>query len=902
MGYKNMSFFQVGQRWMSEAEPELGLGMIVQVAPKTVSVSFPGSDSSRQYGLKSCPLKRVIFEVGESVESSTGLTFTVEKIEDNGGVLTYWGQGQSLSETMLTSSIHLHHPEEKLFLGHADTPELFDLRYLTLMAKKKLATSPIRGLMGGRIGLIPHQLYIANEIGQRSIPRVLLADEVGLGKTIEAGLILHQLLVTSAIKRVLIVVPDSLAYQWFVEMLRKFGLTFTVINQESYLEEGSNPFAEKSLVITGIDFLKGAPMALSMCQQDQWDLMIVDEAHQLKWSQAEASREYEIVETLAKKINGLLLLTATPEQLGKEGHFARLKLLDPSRFADYQSYLSEEEKYKDIVLEVKQLENSQDPKDLEKLKFLMETHGTGRVFFRNTRKSLVKEFDFFPKRLLKSYPLEFSLKENLDDDGLGQAFAIRAQWLAQFLSQRPQDKVLLICKSKKKVLALEKQLKETLPNAKIALFHSDLSLMARDRQAAYFAQVDGANILLCTEIGSEGRNFEFCHHLVLFDLPRNPDVLEQRIGRLDRIGQKADISIHVPYFESSWESLLLRWYNEGLNAFMLSPKGAGLLYAKLGQELESILSSAPEYLKQKKQEFDEFVARTHSEYQKIIQMIEEGRDILIEKNSFDHDKSHTIVNQIREEEKSMRLAQFMGKVFHHFGVDEEELDDETIFIRPGDNMFVPHFPTLSSEGVSATFKRSRACQREDIEFLTWDHPMVTGVMDLVANGEFGNVTICARKKAGSAQIYIEAFFMAQCVASPKLQVDRWFAPELIRVLIDSSGSDLSDKWPKEVLDEKITAAASEIKNMIKGLPKDRLKALLAKANSLAQRKFEEVVNRNKDQMILAKDFEIKRLRELKKKNPSVRQEEIDALASQKEQLILAFDKAKINLDSFRLIV
>ena len=83
----------------------------------------------------------------------------------------------------------------------------------------------------------------------------------------------------------------------------------------------------------------------------------------------------------------------------------------------------------------------------------------------------------------------------------------------------------------------EKLLKERIASLNIGVFHSGLSFVARDRQAAYFSDPAGAQILLCTEIGSEGRNFEFAHHLVLFDLPLYPDLLEQRIGRLDRIGQ-----------------------------------------------------------------------------------------------------------------------------------------------------------------------------------------------------------------------------------------------------------------------------------------------------------------------------------------------------------------------------
>ena len=110
-------------------------------------------------------------------------------------------------------------------------------------------------------------------------------------------------------------------------------------------------------------------------------------------------------------------------------------------------------------------------------------------------------------------------------------------------------------------------------NIKLALFHESLSLIQRDRNAAWFSEPNGARILLCSEIGSEGRNFQFAHHLVLFDLPMNPELLEQRIGRLDRIGQTATIQIHIPYIENSWTHSMLRWHHEALQGIKKPLRG-----------------------------------------------------------------------------------------------------------------------------------------------------------------------------------------------------------------------------------------------------------------------------------------------------------------------------------------
>ncbi len=895
-----MSLFQVGQRWMSEAEPELGLGLVVQVAPKTVTIVFPSTTQERNYGVKSCPLKRVIFQIGEEISTIHSEKFKIEIIQDNGGVITYKGEGHSISETELSGEISFNHPEEKVFLGQSDSLDLFDLRYKTLFYKKEYLQSPVRGLMGGRMSLIPHQFYIAKEITSRSIPRVLLADEVGLGKTIEAGLILHQQIITGRVSRALIVVPDTLAYQWFVEMLRKFSLTFFVVNQETHLEEGTNPFVDKQLVITGINFLKGSPLALGFCQEASWDIMIVDEAHQLDWKLSGASAEYLIIESLAKKIEGLLLLTATPEQLGKEGHFARLRLLDPERFFDFKKFCDEGEKYLEVANKARALIESRSFEEVDKL---LETHGTGRVFFRNTRQGLVKEFDFFPKRIMHTYPLEFKkVEEELDEEGLGSAFVIRVAWLSEFLMSHLDEKVLLICQSKKKILALEKNLKESVPSLKIALFHSDLTLVARDRQAAYFSETDGAQILLCTEIGSEGRNFEFARHLVLFDLPQNPDVLEQRIGRLDRIGQKNNIFIHIPYFKNSWEELLFRWYNEGFNAFGESPKGSTVVYQELKEKLQEMLKNSAQFLGKNGKKFENFLCETQEKYSKILQTVEAGRDVLIERNSFNHDKAHITLNMICEKEESMDLERYMDKVFDHLGVDAEDLDAESVYIKPGDNMFVPSFPCLDSEGVTISYDRVKAREREDFYFITWDHPMVIGVMDLIISSKFGNVAVCSRKKQGANNIFLEAFFITECVASQKLNAHRFFPPHLIRVLIDSQNVDLTDKWPKEMLDDRIEDAPGELLNKLKTIPKERLKSLIKQAEIIAQKRFSVLKIELKEEMQNFTNRDIQRLKYLKEVNPSIRKEEIILLEKEQDELSGVLEKSTLSLDSFRLIV
>lgn len=355
--------------------------------------------------------------------------------------------------------------------------------------------------------------------------------------------------------------------------------------------------------------------------------MVVDEAHHLVWSEDAPSREYMAIEQLAERVHGVLLLTATPEQLGLESHFARLRLLDPNRFHDFGQFVEEQNNYRPVadavamLLAGNRLSNEElntlseligeqdiepllqaansdsdnaEPARKELIDMLMDRHGTSRVLFRNTRNGVKG----FPKRELHTIklPLPTQYQTAIKVSGImgarktGRArprhalpeqiyrgirrryrlwwnFDPRVEWLMGYLTAHRSQKVLVICAKAATALQLEQVLRER-EGIRAAVFHEGMSIVERDRAAAWFGEEDsGAQVLLCSEIGSEGRNFQFASNLVMFDLPFNPDLLEQRIGRLDRIGQAHDIQIHVPYLEKTAQSVLVRWFHEGLDAF-----------------------------------------------------------------------------------------------------------------------------------------------------------------------------------------------------------------------------------------------------------------------------------------------------------------------------------------------
>lgn len=420
--------FQLGQCWMSETEPELGIGFVRAEDAGAVTIEFSLSSETRRYNKKTAPLRRLEFRVGDSVQSSKGERLTIESIENRVGLYWYKEAEREICETDLSPSLKLQRPMERFLAGHWDTLAAYDLRRTTLDLRHRHLQSPARGMIGPRVRLLPHQIYVTSEIASRGFPRALLADEVGLGKTIEASWIIHRLLITGRARRILIITPASLLNQWFIELFKKFNLPFWVPESQSEEEIEAEDLTTQERVILSRESLSLLSLR-GVFDQSQWDMIIVDEAHQLSEKE---NGEYEILKSLAQKSQGLLLLTATPEQLGIEGHFARLHLIDPARFDSLERFLSEHKTYQGIVrladslvsgsrvdaesqtklktlldgkLQSKILNSPELPENRRAtLNALIDYHGTGRVYFRNSRQVVELEHCAFPSATSNAIP------------------------------------------------------------------------------------------------------------------------------------------------------------------------------------------------------------------------------------------------------------------------------------------------------------------------------------------------------------------------------------------------------------------------------------------------------------------------------------------------------------------
>lgn len=934
-----MSQFVPGQRWISNAEPELGLGTVLRVETRVIQLVYARTGTVRQYAPHSAPLTRAQFRVGDMI-TLAGKPQRVEQVELGDGLLHYQVAGARVCETALDDLQNVSKAEDRLSQGRVDRNDQFEFRHQALQRRAEARRSAAFGLLSARVDLIPHQLKVAQIAADRRPPRVLLADEVGLGKTIEAGLIIARQLASGRAGRVLVLVPETLVYQWFVELLRRFNLSFSIYDAErveaiELNADGRNPFQDDELVITDTAFIVEHPERAKQLVTANWDLLIVDEAHHLAWSPEEESPEYVLAEALAKRTPGVVLLTATPEQLGRSGHFARLRLLDPARYHDLGAFQQQTAEYARMsalataLIDAQPLgadesetlmavfgDTAQTPADDEErdrmLAALIDRHGTGRVMFRN-RRAVVGGF---PKRvpnlvMLPDDACDEALRGHLlaefQSDVEAHAHALplnyaddpRLAWLLGLLEEFPADKFLLICRSQAKVLALEEALRAR-SGVQVARFHEGMSIVQRDRNAAFFQSPEGARLLLCAEIGSEGRNFQFASQLVFWDLPLDPDLLEQRIGRLDRIGQKRDVQLHFASFRHSAQEALARWYAEGLDGFRSSPQDGRELLRRFGSELVHVAREYAAGHSAAEEALEALIRRTRETHQALGLAIQQGRDRLLELATQRGAPDALVQSAMLADDADLQRDEFLLRLFEQFGITAEELGASIHLLDP-EYLTTEAFPGFDNGPRMATFDRATALTREDVLFLRLDHPMVQGALDLLLSAETGNAAFLVDPALSPRTALLEAVFLLECVAPTKLHVDRFLPPLPLRAVVDSR---LTERPDFEASDEARRKAAelkvdlTKLRKVMNQLVPPMLKTAKAKVERLARREIEAAMLAASRSL----DGEIERLEALAKVNPGVRVEEIDAANAEKQQLQDLLPESRVRLDAVRLIV
>ncbi len=950
----------VGQRVTAELEPELGLGAVVAIIPpRWIEVTFSAVNVTRRYSAQGTPLRRLVLTPGQKIQDKKKKSHVVAKAHEVKGLFRYETEGgETVWESDLDAILADESPQTRFYAGHWAHPKTFQLREQAWKIRARSLEPEVRGLVGPRISLLPHQLSIASDIARREFPRVLLADEVGLGKTIEAGMIFSSLRALGRANRVLIVTPEALENQWLAEMHRRFNEMFSLVDEERSEEEqssqGKNAFEMNQRVICSLSFLESSPERLMEAAGEDWDLLIVDEAHRLTWHPDEPSVEWEVVRVLSEKSRGLILLTATPQHQGIETQYGLLHLVDPKRFSDFKAFEKQSKKMGELAVTADRIaKGDRDPsflgdikkcfpedKDLSKaidifglggesqelLARLVDRHGTGRVLIRNRRSRI----QGFPERRMIAHALptppeweaalakidskKLSDSELFDlsagiDEGMSRKnrtewFDARCESLLKLLNSTANEKILLICSSPERVEDLRDWLRDQ-SSIRTALFHEDMEIVERDRQAAWFAQTDGARLLLCSEIGGEGRNFQFCSHLVLFDLPLHPDTIEQRIGRLDRIGQKNIVQIHVPYHPGTPEEVLYAWYEEGLKIFSDPWNGAPLpkeMGKRLMSTLRAYLPKAPNFAERDKilQDFLEYT-RVTSEQIRVAQKASVDR--LIDINSFNEGRGTSLATKIDAIDHSADLRQFLEGAFDYFGVDSEAVDEKGILKLTAHSLtFVERIPGLSSVGeVMATFRREEALVREDLAFLNWEHPIVDGALEIILHGEVGKITAGINPDGRAPEpILLELLYVLRSTAPAALELEHDLPVQTFKVFVTITGKILKSalKVDSAALKPIPLHTAAELLKPLR----DRLPAVFEKAHQSTLEFTKPILTAAIAAWTIRQDNEVTRLRELSRVNLLITAEEITAQIRKKDAGILAIKETTARLDAIRLLV
>jgi superfamily II DNA or RNA helicase len=526
---------------------------------------------------------------------------------------------------------------------------------------------PAAALSNSRVEPKPHQVSVLIRALEKPQARLILADEVGLGKTIEAGLVLKELRARGVLRRVLILTPASLITQWVWELRSKFNEPF-VMHDTSYIRSleqkypESNPWAREPNVIASF---QSARLDAERVADAEWDLVIFDEAHHARrhWDEGEPrpTKAYELMQALRDRVGGMLLLTATPMQLHEFELYSLVELVDPGLFRDYADFQGSHAEVSRVNGLVSWLrlghgtDNERgelaayltgadappeiaqtDVSDLEGrqrvIRWLEARHRLSQALVRNRKaevggftKRVARRIPVEPtqvereleadvlayiqrqyrtmdgansaiglvlvtfRKLLASstralagalerraqrlaLPQEFETEDMTDDadaadelrrllsvaakDAAAEAAELRAlaararqiedtklieleRAMLEHFREHPDEKVLIFTQFLGTLEMIRARLAR---HFSVAVFHGGLTREEKDR--AYLGFKQRSQMLVSSEAGGEGRNFQFCHILVNYDLPWNPMKIEQRIGRLDRVGQKTNVLIY----------------------------------------------------------------------------------------------------------------------------------------------------------------------------------------------------------------------------------------------------------------------------------------------------------------------------------------------------------------------
>ena len=826
----------VGQLVWSPADPNLGIGIVTDVDAPRVHIQFFALQSERIYTTRGADpaVARYPISSGERVQLGDGEWRTVEAIEE--GQLGLWhyrlDDGSTHPEAQLMPRVRDIGAKERLATLNLAHPESVRARLFGLRLEHCGARPGHAAVVGARAMWLPHQIDVAARALAKDPVRLLLADEVGLGKTVEAALIYAGLRHEGRARRILILTPRSLCIQWLGEVYRKTHELLVFLDEERIVDAAQEHpdlscFEAYQRMVMAIEDLIENPALAEAAGEASWDLVVVDEAHHLRWSAGEGGNPgYQLVEQLAARSRHLLLLTATPMALDPAEYHALLRLLDPGRFGraeDFETILSHQRAISNAGRQLQAVIDQSagldakaaktlrdvlgdDPDDVATLETtlkakgkaaatpasqlmegLRDRHGIAEFVVRNRRgpvgglpvrksecvglepgeaqehllevgeslvidlakatapgdeqlatvgrmlralwatpEALLVEVEAVSKSL--AHELEPLVKEvstvQLDAEGLPTNDA-RLRWLVELLRRMPMgDKVLVFVESDVAAIALKKSL-STLISGDVAVFHKGLSPRDQDRQVAWFRDPGGPKVMLSTEAGGEGRNFQFCSSVVLYDLPWRPATVEQRIGRIDRVGQKNDVQVFVPYFKGGYEAAILKVMQTCIGVLDETVGGIDHQLEYVSGKLATLVLDEADA-----EAWKSLYRQTGEDIRSARQRIEAGVDPILDFSSFNRARAEKILSMLPHDLEN-QLQELVSRYAEHNRLELYPKGDELIAVDGG--------PSAASGGTDgdayvATFSREKAIDFEEVEFLSFGHPLVEDALEWAREG------------------------------------------------------------------------------------------------------------------------------------------------------------------------
>jgi ATP-dependent helicase HepA len=744
-----------GDRVTHRFHAELGLGRIVEIQGRTLRVEFPDAGQTLSFAAGTDALAPLTVTPGSRARLEPSGEIVVVESCESGRCLLADGREVALDDLWpLPAEISA---VERLARGNVDAFEDFANRLDGLRLLRVRRAGGLGSFLGGRIQLFPHQLHAAERASRSDPVRWLLADEVGLGKTVEACLILNRLLHTGRAERTLVVAPETLILQWLGELWRKHHQVFALLDDKRLDDvakdygDGFNPFDVHRRAIVGLETLVRRRRLTEQAVQAGIDLLVVDEAHHLRRPKGHPGNEaYRAVAPIAAQGRHALLLTATPLEDDAHGFFRLLQLLRPEEFPEDESFeerLARREPLPPCTSATRRADIGGLPPRvpvpveiagdgwaaLDSLVRHLRAQPAENALARRRKADRVFRALAYPAALLPV--LEREDAETLALATAAQAQDPRVRWLIEQSGRwlGPAEKTLVFVAHRETLdllrAAIERQ------GRRAGVFHEDLSPERRDIEVAQFRLAEGPSMLISTEAGGEGRNFQFCRRLVLFDLPWNPSVVEQRIGRLDRIGRT--IPTEILYFRppAGFGRAVAGLYEAiGLFSEPLGGLERELRHAALAVERAAV--EGPEEVDPAV--FDRVLREARTAHDRV----QRAAFHELHRDPYRPEMAPEILARVPPDLDALN-EDVVVRAASRFGFEvEQQSGERTWRLEFGYEALVDYLPGVApGSSYLGTFSRERAVAEETLDFFSSGHPLVEGILFELEEGARGRVAL-----------------------------------------------------------------------------------------------------------------------------------------------------------------